>query len=89
MPFHDAIMGQNPYLLEGISNLGSGTKFAPVYHLNVAGSTTQYVYLRLSKETHSQPFNDQFSQTFIARKEEADDFYSHLAPKNAPTDLKK
>lgn len=86
--FHDAIAGGNYYLLEALREQPEGTKFAPVYQLNVAGGTTQTIWLRLSKEVHTTPFGADFGQTFTDRIQEADAFYARLVDADAPTDLK-
>ena len=86
--FHDALTGQNSYLPDALQQQQTGTKFAPVYPLNVAGGTTVTLLLRLCKESLSSPFDAAFSEAFSLRKQEADAFYDRMAPVNAPEDLK-
>ncbi|MGE3953821.1 MAG: glucosidase [Parachlamydiales bacterium] len=54
-----------------------GTKAAAHYKLRVPAHGEQTVWLRLSKEAHSDPFGD-FEKVFKERKEEADVFYQTL-----------
>ena len=86
--FHDAIVGGNYYLHEALQEQPSGTKFAPVYQVNIAGGTTQNVCLRLSKEVLNRPFDSSFRQTFSDRLQEADEFYARFVPADASADQK-
>jgi len=52
-----------------------GTKFAPLYQLNIAAGATEVVKLRLSKNAIKNPFNDDFDGIFKQRQEECAIFY--------------
>jgi hypothetical protein len=45
--------------------------------MQIAAGDTEIVSLRLSAESHQQPF-DSFDQQFADRRAEADEFYSHI-----------
>ncbi len=65
-----------------------GTKFAPVYELNVAAGKTKTVYCRLTTEADENPFAIGFEDIFNVRKQEANDFYSAILPNNSSNDLR-
>ena len=78
--FHDAIInGDNIDLLR---RKKAGTKFSPVYKYNIEGGATKTIYLRLSNKIMENPFSGGVSDIFIQRKQEADDFYASILPKN-------
>jgi hypothetical protein len=73
--FHDAIIyGKNRNLLR---DRKEGTKFSPVYELNIAGQETAVIHLRLSDKELAAPFANA-DDIFEKRKAEADDFYADL-----------
>lgn len=77
--FHDAIInGENIDLLR---RKKTGTKFSPVYKYNIEGATTKTIYLRLSNKIMENPFSGALD-IFGQRKQEADDFYASVLPKN-------
>lgn len=70
--FHKAVTTNN---YKVASKPADGTKFAPLYKLNLAAGETKSVRLRLSKESVQDPFNTQFDEIFKTRVQECDDFY--------------
>jgi hypothetical protein len=83
--FHDAVIaGENGTSLH---NKQSGTKFAPVYNLKIAGGETQTIYCRLSNEALDNAFAEGFENIFQLRKKEADDFYAAILPKGMSSDM--
>jgi hypothetical protein len=84
--FHDAIInGGNK---EKLRNKKEGTKFAPVYELNVKAGETKTIYCRLTNRADSKPFSLGFEKVFTVRKQEADDFYTAILPTDISADLK-
>lgn len=74
--FHEAIInGDN---LEALRVKRSGTKFSPVYHLNLKGKTAHKIFLRLSNTSHQTPFKAGFEEIFSLKKREADEFYKNI-----------
>ena len=83
--FHDAIIkGVN---LKELRNKKSGTKFSPVYKVNIAAGETKTIYCRLSDQFIDKPFARGFKNVFAMRKEEADEFYASILPKGINSDL--
>jgi hypothetical protein len=83
--FHDAIIkGVN---LKELRNKKSGTKFSPVYKVNIAAGETKTIYCRLSDQFIDKPFVRGFKNVFAMRKEEADEFYASILPKGINSDL--
>jgi hypothetical protein len=73
--FHDAIIsGRNRNLLR---DRKEGTKFSPVYELNIAAQDSVVIHLRLSDKELAAPFANA-DKIFEKRKQEADDFYADL-----------
>ena len=85
--FHEAVI--NGTDLEELKALSSGTKFSPVYALQIKAKSSQTIKLRLSKGRVKNPFDEKFNAVFIDRKKEADDFYQNLAGKNSTEDEKR
>ncbi len=84
--FHDAVInGTNKIKL---SAKKEGTKFSPVYELNVAAGATKTIYCRLANTADEKPFSLGFEKIFTVRKEEADDFYKAILPNDISDDLK-
>ncbi len=78
--FHRAIItGEN---LKDVSQKKSGTKFSPVYKMNVAAGATQTIYCRLTNKEVNNPFIAGFADIFTLRKREADDYYAAILPKD-------
>jgi len=85
--FHDAIAGNNLELYGLLKKKLTGTKFSPLYRLSVKPQQLQSITLRLCKEELQDPFDTAFQQVFSDRKNEADEFYKNLVPKNISADL--
>jgi hypothetical protein len=84
--FHDAIIkGTNRSKL---SAQNEGTKFAPVYELDVNAGETKTIYCRLTGNADDNPFAQGFEKIFAVRKQEADDFYTAILPTGISADLK-
>src|SRR5206468_11743646 len=84
--FHEAVIEQKN--LAELRKKKRGTKFSPVYNLKIAGGSSKTIYLRLSDTFIDTPFPKDFRNIFIQRKEEADEFYVAVLPKNISSDLK-
>ena len=83
--FHDAIIkGEN---IKELRSKKSGTKFSPVYELNIAAGATQTIYCRLCDRSVDDPFTKGFDNVFKTRKKEADDFYAAILPKGISEDM--
>ncbi len=77
---NDAVVdGKN---IEQLRKIKGGTKFSPMYKMNVPAGGSKVLYLRLCNEMQSQPFGQRFEQIFAQRKEEADEFYTAVLPQN-------
>jgi hypothetical protein len=84
--FHDAVIdGTNTTKLR---NKKQGTKFAPVYQMNLKAGETKTIYCRLTNNADSKPFTSGFEKIFESRKQEADDFYKAILPSDISDDLK-
>ena len=66
----------------------SGTKFSPVYEMNLNAGETKTIYCRLTNRADDKPFTHGFTKIFEVRKQEADDFYNTILPTNTTPDLK-
>ena len=66
----------------------TGTKFSPVYKLNLAGGASKVLYLRLCSEMQSKPFGQSAEAIFAERKKEADEFYAATLPKQISEEQK-
>ncbi len=83
--FHSAIIdGEN---IEALRNRKKGTKFSPVYKLQVEAHSTKTIYCRLSSKSHDTPFGTGFEQVFTNRKAQADDFYASIFCQSATPEL--
>jgi hypothetical protein len=84
--FHDAVIhGTNRRKLH---NRKMGTKFSPMYQLKVKGGDTKTIYCRLTNKKEDRPFDQGFENVFSTRKQEANDFYQKILPKDLSEDLK-
>ena len=82
--FHDAIInGKN---IDALREKKQGTKFSPVYNLNIEGKGSQIIFLRLCNNSTDTPFENNFESIFQHRKNEADEFYKSILPKNISSD---
>ncbi|MFT3910820.1 MAG: glucosidase [Ferruginibacter sp.] len=74
--FHKAIQQQDFKWLE---EKKQGTKFAPMYEFNIAATSSVTVKLRLCKHhIKDDPFDQSFSDVFVNRLQEADEFYKSI-----------
>ncbi|MEI6947558.1 glucosidase [Paraflavisolibacter sp. H34] len=82
--FHDGIIrGEN---IEELREVKQGTKFAAAYKLRIAEGATKTIYCRLTNTPSDNPFARGFENIFALRKQEADDFYTAILPKNVNAD---
>ena len=85
--------GINDYVVRGLNHAvnpqPSGTKAAAHYALNVGAGESVVVRLRLSNSElmNNDPFKS-FDLTFRQRKQEADEFYSTIIPRELSDDAK-
>lgn len=79
--FHDAVVNNDFSLAEKNTE---GTKFAPLYQMEVASGETKTIQLRLSKNSIDQPFDTDFDQTFSDRIQESQEFLENLTQKSTP-----
>ena len=71
-----------------LRDVKEGTKFSPVYEMNIAAGETKTIYCRLTDREDNNPFTNDFENIFKVRKQEADDFYTAILPNNISDDLK-
>ena len=84
--FHEGIIRKKN--VKSLRKSTSGTKFAPIYDLNIAGGESKTIYLRLSNKELDNGFEEGFENIFATRKAEADDFYNAILPANISPELK-
>ncbi len=83
--FHRVIIdGEDP---KPFRKRKSGTKFSPVYNIELKGGASREVYLRLSNKIVENPFANGFATVFNVRKDEADTFYDGVL--TSPKDSEK
>ncbi len=83
--FHDAIItGKN---IAQLRSKKQGTKFSPVYKLNVPAGETKTIYCRLSSKAMDNPFIKGFHDVFKKRKEEANEYYEAILPQGMSEDM--
>ena len=58
-----------------------GTKFSPLYKLEVEGGASISIKLRLSEKTLKNPFDKSYDHIFKERQEECATFYDQIAPR--------
>ncbi len=75
--FHNAVCSND---FELATKNDSGTKFAPLYEMQLKGGETKTFQLRLTQESLDEPFMD-FTKIFKARQKECTQFYEEIAPK--------
>lgn len=83
--FHDAIIHNKN--IDALKEKKQGTKFSPVYTLNIEANSSHTIYLRLSKEDIKHPFKEGFETIFNIRKKEADEFYQSIIQPDIASDL--
>lgn len=79
--FHDAVVNNDFSLAEKNTE---GTKFAPLYQMEVASGETKTIQLRLSKNSIDQPFDTDFDQAFSDRIQESQEFLENLTQNSTP-----
>ena len=77
--FHDAVVNNDYTLAE---KNGEGTKFAPLYKLNLKAGETRTIKLRFTKQTLSAPFDKNFDAVFSNRKKESQEFLNEVTLKS-------
>lgn len=83
--FHKAVI--NGEHVEELQKKKSGTKFSPVYELNIKGGSSETLYFRLNRPLVETPFPAGFEEIFTVRKREANEFYAALCPKDCSQDI--
>ncbi|HFA50683.1 MAG TPA: glucosidase [Bacteroidetes bacterium] len=84
---NDAVISNDFSEVEG---RGEGTKFSPFYFYEIKGFGEIEIRVRISKKIKSKnknPLKNDFDKIFNERKNEADEFYKTLIPKNKNADL--
>ncbi|PQV62094.1 hypothetical protein CLV53_101369 [Sediminibacterium magnilacihabitans] len=74
--FHTAVTQRQ---FDIFNNKKEGTKFSPLYELQIEAGANTIVKLRLSKNEVANPFNDRFDEIFTQRIAETDEFYNQLS----------
>jgi hypothetical protein len=78
--FHEAICQGNEELYNLLKNNQQGTKFTPIYELDIEPKSSQKIWLRLTSTENVDPFNHCFSQIFSDRRQETEEFYQRYVP---------
>lgn len=73
--FHDAVI-QKDYTLA--TEKKEGTKFAPLYHMELEGGASETFKLRLTDQNPKAPFGKKFESIFKSRKTECEAFYKEI-----------
>ncbi|QCX00931.1 glucosidase [Aggregatimonas sangjinii] len=76
--FHDAVI-KNEYGLA--TEKKEGTKFAPLYHMELEGGASKTFQLRLTDQNPKAPFGKKFESIFQSRKGECETFYKEIGAK--------
>lgn len=76
--FNDALTQKDDPLRQQLNQNKKGTKFSPVYNLLIKRKSSQSKFFRLTKTFQVTPFDEVFSQTFLNRKQEADNLYNGI-----------
>ena len=76
--FHEAIIENKN--VEALREKKQGTKFSPVYNLNIEEGKSHVLYQRLTNTETNNPFEKGFEKIFEQRKKEADEFYLSILP---------
>jgi hypothetical protein len=83
--FHTAIINDDFAIFK---DKNKGTKFSPVYEMNIEPAGTARIRLRISRNKNLQkPLEDDYEAAFINSKIEADDFYKTILPANHSPEL--
>jgi hypothetical protein len=86
--------GINDYIVHGrkdaVNPLQIGSKAAAQYVLTIGPGETATLQLRLTdRETTDSFFGGRFNQTFVQRRQEADEFYRELEPDGLSEDARR
>lgn len=73
--FHEAVISGNYSIAEKKS---SGTKFSPLYELQIPAGETKTLRLRLSNSNLNAPFDSKFEDLFSKRIKESDEFLNEV-----------
>ncbi|MEO8822227.1 MAG: glucosidase, partial [Ginsengibacter sp.] len=84
--FHEAIIKGTDF--EKLKEKKGGTKCSPVYYFEIESQKSQTIYLRLNNKKTENPFPNNFKESFIKRKNEADVFYEMIHPSSSTEDQK-
>ncbi len=83
--FHEAIISNTN--IDALREKKEGTKFSPVYHLNLEAGKSGTIFLRLTNQVIQVPFEENFQSVFDLRKKEADEFYGLILPPDTSGDV--
>jgi hypothetical protein len=76
--------GINDYIVQGkkdaVNRERIGTKAAAYYLLNLGAGEAKTIQLRLCDSPLAEPFGKEFAVIFVARQQEADEFYQRITP---------
>lgn len=78
--FHEAVINGDYSLAEKNSE---GTKFAPLYELNIEAGETKTIRLRLTPATMASPFDKSFDSVFSERTKESRSFLEAITEKSS------
>ncbi len=78
--FHDAVINDDYSLAEKNKE---GTKFAPLYELDIPAGQTKTIKLRFTKSILKSPFDDSFDTLFSKRAKESKVFLEAITAKSA------
>lgn len=82
---NDAVVNNRFDIFEGHEK---GTKCSPLYRLEIPAGESVEVRLRFSRDAQlSDPLGESFSEVFIKRQYEADEFYRQFQPQQLSPDL--
>jgi Glycosyl hydrolase family 63 C-terminal domain len=83
--FHTGLINNK---LEMFDEKSEGSKFAPLYQIEVAAEKSVVLEFRLSQKSLVKPFDASFKKIFATRKLEADAFYATICPPNVDEDTR-
>ena len=76
--FHEAVINND---FSVFKDKNSGTKFSPLYTVNVDAGGVARFKLRISRDSKlKNPLGQDFESAFVNSKKEADDFYHNILP---------
>lgn len=79
--FHDAVTSND---FSVATHKEDGTKFSPLYQLELEAGETQVIKLRLTNQNLETPFDGNFDNIFNKRQEECVAFYEEVSKGKAP-----